>query len=120
MHTSTISSAIKGTGRRPSAATVVALTRELGDDVAGWLGAGQAVAWDPPEEASLLTGRQRKAIDELIRAMTEKREDVGNDVRSASNTRAGASPAGKHTKRVRQPEDVERVSPARSRPRSSG
>ena len=93
IHTSTISSAIKGTDRQPSAATIVALTKALGDDVAGWLGEDHAVAWEPPAESSLLTARQRKAVEEIIRAMTERREDVGSDVRTASTTQAGESPA---------------------------
>lgn len=93
IHTSTISSAIKGTDRQPSAATIVALTEALGDDVAGWLGEDHAVAWEPPAESSLLTSRQRKAVEEIIRAMTERREDVGSDVRTASTKRAGESPA---------------------------
>lgn len=96
MHTSTISSAIKGTGRKPSAATVVALTRALGDDVAEWLGAERAAAWDPPAESSLLTDRQRKAVEEIIRAMTERREDVGNDDRSAATSQAPGSGATVH------------------------
>lgn len=91
MHTSTISSAIKGAGRKPSAATVVALTRALGDDVAEWLGEERAAAWDPPAESSLLTDRQRKAVEEIIRAMTERREDVGQH--AASINQAGVSPA---------------------------
>lgn len=93
MHTSTISSAIKGTGRKPSAATVVALTRVLGDDVAEWLGEERATAWEPPAESSLLTDRQRKAVEEIIRAMTERREDVRNDDRSAATNQAEVSSA---------------------------
>jgi len=92
MHTSTISSAIKGAGRKPSAATVVALTRALGDDVAEWLGEERAAAWGPPAESSLLTDRQRKAVEEIIRAMTERREDVTGHG-PASITHAGESPA---------------------------
>ena len=96
MHTSTISSAIKGSGRRPSAATVVALTRALGDDVADWLGEERASTWEPPAESSLLTDRQRKAVEEIIRAMTERREDVGNDERSAATSQAPGSGATVH------------------------
>lgn len=72
MHTSTVSAAIKGTGRKPSAETVAALVRELGDDVAGWLGEATVRPWSPPAEASLLTDRQRRAVEELIRSMTER------------------------------------------------
>ncbi len=49
--------------------------------------------WEPPEEAMLLTDRQRKAVEEIIRAMTERREDVGNDDRSASTSNTGQQPA---------------------------
>lgn len=32
--------------------------------------------WDPPAEANLLTLRQRKAIDELIRSMAEINQEI--------------------------------------------
>ena len=91
IHTTTISSAIHGR-RRASAATVSALVEALGPDVAGWLGAGQAAAWTPPAEAALLTDRQRKAVEELIRAMAEQRQESDHD-RAPSITDAGATPA---------------------------
>lgn len=90
VHQTTLKSAITGT-RKPSVETVQRLMRALGDDVAGWLGQGRVVEWIPPAEASLLTDRQRKAVEEIIRAMTERREDVGQD--AASTRRAGESPA---------------------------
>lgn len=104
MHTSTISSAIKGTGRTPSAGTVVALTEALGEDVADWLGAPRVKSWELPAEASLLTDRQQKAVVELIKSMTEQREEVGSDDRSAPTKRAGQAPA--NVKDLRAVEDT--------------
>lgn len=86
IHTSTISSAIHGR-RRASAATVRALVDALGADVAEWLGVQAASAWTPPAESSLLTDRQRRAVEEIIRAMAEHRQEVGDhDQRSAPKT----------------------------------
>lgn len=87
VHVSTISNAIRGK-RTPSAGTISALVAVLGDDVAGWLGSVAVSPWTPPAEASLLTDRQRKAVEEIIRAMTEHRQEVGNDARSAANRQA--------------------------------
>ena len=78
VHTSTVSNAINGK-RRAAADTVRRLAEALGDDVAVWLGTEHAGPWHPPAAASLLTGRQRKAIEELIYSMTERQEnDRGN------------------------------------------
>lgn len=88
--TTTISNAI--TGRRTTSAEVVnALVKALGPDVADWLGVPRPSAWEPPAEASLLTDRQRKAVEEIIRAMTERREEVGNDERSAPTSQGEES-----------------------------
>jgi transcriptional regulator with XRE-family HTH domain len=92
VHQTTLKSAITG-ARNPSVETVRRLMKALGDDVAGWLGQDRVVEWIPPAEASLLTDRQRKAVEEIIRAMTERREDVGNDDRSAATKRAPESGA---------------------------
>lgn len=88
--TTTISNAIRGS-RATSVEVVAALVDKLGPDVADWIGSARIEEWTPPAEASLLTDRQRKAVEELIRAMTERREDVGNDERSASTNQAGQS-----------------------------
>ena len=48
----------------------------LGPDVQKWLGANVELGpYVPPAESSLLTSRQRDAVTELIRAMTERRAE---------------------------------------------
>lgn len=73
VHTSTVSSAIRGT-RKPSAETVAALAEALGADVAQWLGGQYHGPWEPPAASALLTDRQRKAVEEIIHVMTERQE----------------------------------------------
>lgn len=68
---STVSRAMDGEGQ-PSAETVDALTRILGPDVADWLGVPRTKEWAPPASAVFLTDRQRRAVEELINAMTEQ------------------------------------------------
>lgn len=88
--TTTISNAISGR-RETSVEVVDALVRTLGPDVADWLNVRRPREWSPPANASLLTDRQRKAVEELINAMTERQEnDRGN---TAAKDRAGGSPA---------------------------
>lgn len=69
LNTTTITEAISGK-RRPNPTTVAMLMNALGRDVADWLGLDYHGPWTPPPEAALLTSRQRKALDELIRSMT--------------------------------------------------
>lgn len=90
VHTSTVSNAISGK-RRAKADTVRRLAEVLGDDVAVWLGTEHAGPWQPPAAASLLTDRQRRAIEELIYSMTERQEQRDDD--TAPTTRAEASSA---------------------------
>lgn len=89
-HTSTVSAAIRGT-RRTKSEVVVALAEALGDDVAGWLGVEYHGRWSPPPAASLLTDRQRKALEELINSMTERQEHA--DARRTPTIGAGVTPA---------------------------
>ncbi|WP_106819178.1 helix-turn-helix domain-containing protein [Janibacter massiliensis] len=107
MHTSTVSAAIKGTGRKPSAETVAALVRELGDDVAGWLGEATVRPWSPPAEASLLTDRQRRAVEELIRSMAE-RPELG-EVRPRLRAVDGRPPTGIAARSAGRPGDADRA-----------
>lgn len=72
LHTSTVTGAIHGT-KEPTAETVKALCERLGDDVAEWLGFERPREWELPDEAALLTDRQREAVIELILSMTERR-----------------------------------------------
>lgn len=94
IHASTLSAAMRGQ-RNASTRVTNLLVRELGSDVARWLGRGPALGpYDPPAEASLLTSRQRKAVTELIRAIVEQRAEVVGDERDAAPTRtAGPGPA---------------------------
>lgn len=96
VHPSTISNAISGRSRA-SEETVARLVEALGDDVAGWLGRIRPRQWTPPAEASLLTDRQRKAVEELIRAMTERQEQRhGTPQEGTPNTQAAGSAANTH------------------------
>lgn len=91
LHTSTISATIKGL-REPTAETINALVAELGEDVAGWLGVPYHGEWKPPAASTLLTPRQRKALDELIVSMTVK-ELMGNAEHPAATSKPAPSPA---------------------------
>lgn len=73
----TVSNAIFG--RTETSPTVIkALVDELGEDVARWLGVTYGGEWKPPAAAVLLTDRQRDAIDFLILAMTEQRQETND------------------------------------------
>ncbi|WP_370246712.1 helix-turn-helix domain-containing protein [Nocardioides sp.] len=90
IHQSTLKDNITGK-RRPSPATIDKLVDALGEDVVNWLAVSRPSVWVPPEEAALLTARQRRALDELIRAMVgvTHRGEVRGDERDLS---AEASP----------------------------
>ena len=65
--------AILGIGTA-SPETVLRLMAELGPEVQDWI--GQRVdlgSYEPPIEAALLTTRERRALDQLIRAMAERK-----------------------------------------------
>lgn len=111
LHATTISNAIHGT-TRPDPNTLLLLQRELGDDVAGWFGVSALSAWEPPVEAALLTDRQRKAVAELILAMTEQQEHHDG----TATTRAGKRPA---TDDPGMPYDLAAKRADRERPHSS-
>lgn len=102
LHISTLSSAITGK-RQPSMGTVNRLVKALGADVAEWLDLPRMSPWTPPAAASLLTDRQRKAIDELILAMTEQKAGEGHV--PASTTPAVEAPD--HTDDPGLPEDFD-------------
>ncbi|MGG5257500.1 hypothetical protein [Phycicoccus avicenniae] len=93
LHATTISNAIHGT-TRADANTMLLLQRELGDDVAKWLNVQELKSWDPPAEAALLTDRQRKAVAEIILAMTEQQEQAdGTAITRARGSLAHIVPA---------------------------
>ncbi len=77
----------KGTTSEDTLAAVAKTLEEDVTTVAAWAGKARAVArpYSPPSEANLLTARQRRALDELIRAMAE-REEV-RDGRESAPTR---------------------------------
>lgn len=77
--------AVKGIGI-PEPETVAALVDKLGDDVQDWI--GQTVAagpYEPPSESALLTGPQRDALTDLIRAIAvgQRQKAGGEHARSA-------------------------------------
>lgn len=93
MHTSTVASAIFGR-RRASEETVAGLVKHLGEDVAAWLERTAPRPWSPPAESALLTDRQRKAVEELIKSMTERREQAnGSQAQGTPITHAAGSAA---------------------------
>jgi hypothetical protein len=62
---------------RTSPGTVHAISTALGistSDVLRYAGvpSGELGPWDPPREAHMLTGKQRKALDDLIRAVASE------------------------------------------------
>lgn len=69
LHPSTVSDLIHGR-REPVAENVARLAEKLGADVAEWLGVSYRGRWEPPAESSMLTIRQRRALEELIVSMT--------------------------------------------------
>lgn len=94
LHTSTISALISGK-RKPTVETVQLLVRELGGDVAAWLGVPVRDEYTPPPEAALLTPRQRKAVDELIRSIVADEQEEGGGGRAggpAPKTDPGSGP----------------------------
>ena len=85
-------------GRDPSPATVRALADALRLDVrrvSEWAGQARSVveSYKPPQEADLLTKRERKAINDLIRAITatrgERREEPQQGPRGPSGSGSG-------------------------------
>ena len=84
LHTSTVSDALRG-GRQAQVETIEKIASALGSDVVAWFGVPNLGEWKPPASAAMLTGRQRRAIEELINSMTE---------RQAANHGAATSQAG--------------------------
>lgn len=88
LHTSTLTNALRGGSRAPAPGTIAKIVAALGPDTAAWFGLERVEPWEPPESAALLTARQRKALTELIDAMTEGGE---GHVRAPSKTQAPGS-----------------------------
>ena len=123
-HASTISAMIYG-DRETSPDTVAKVAEVLGVDVrtvSAWVGQARTVAepYAPPAEASLLSRRQREAVDELIRAMVvpdgkEKRDGT-------AKTRAGDAGADVHELKPKPPtqEEIDQGLAAAHRTRPKG
>ena len=75
---STISAIVSGKSKRPKPANIEKIASALGVDVrvvSEWVGQKrtEATPYRPPAEADLLTERQRRAVDEIIRAIVAER-----------------------------------------------
>ena len=75
---STVSAIVSGRSRKPKPENVQKIADALGLDVrivAGWVGQERTerTRYTPPAEADLLTDRQRRAVDEIIRAIAAER-----------------------------------------------
>jgi hypothetical protein len=65
--------ALLGIGR-PNSETVVRLVSQLGPEVQQWAGLKVDLGpYEPPREAALLTERERRALDHLIRVMAGRK-----------------------------------------------
>lgn len=96
--TETVRQAMFG-GRDTSPESVRSLADALGVDVrvvSEWVGQARAVApaYTPPQEADLLTARERKAINELIRAITATRGDRHAQAQESQQGEGSASGGG--------------------------
>lgn len=98
---STVSAVVTGKSRHPKPETVQRIADALRVDVrtvAAWVGQKrtEATPYAPPPEADLLTDRQRKAVDEIIRAIVAERAsnpDATPPAVSVSDHAAGAAVA---------------------------
>lgn len=98
VHTTTVAAAIFRE-RQTKADVIVDLVNALGPDVAEWLGVPYHGPWTPPAVSSLLTERQRKALEEIINVMTEREESAHGN--AAPTAEAKLELGGKKPKRVR-------------------
>lgn len=77
IHPSSLSRIVTGRTKAPRLSTVQAIAGALNTDVvtvASWVGMTWANApetWEPPEEAALMTARQREIVEELIRQLVK-------------------------------------------------
>lgn len=103
---------LRGDHGRPDEATLLALAKVLRIPLsrlraAASLPAGETEPYRPPAESSRLSRRQRRAIDEIIRAMLESTGTGSEDdlaPRRARRTAANASrPAIKPAKKAARP-----------------
>ncbi len=63
----------------PSPETVARLMAELGPEIQDWVGQRVDLGpYEPPSEAALLTKRERRALDQLIRAIAERNRSSAN------------------------------------------
>lgn len=106
--TETARRAVHGIGvTRPD--TVSALMEVLGPDVQKWLGTHVELGpYEPPSESSMLTSRQRDALTELIRSMTERRAEDGDGrgQQSAPTSNVTPLPAAGDVDDSQVPDDV--------------
>lgn len=95
LHTTTVSRMVQGKGVA-KVENVAAVAEALGVDVrtvSEWVRQARAEVepYVPPAEADLLTRRERDALTELIRAVTESRR--AGDGNASARYQAGVSPA---------------------------
>lgn len=90
--------AIAAGRRKPKTPTIQKIADALGIDVrvvSEWVGQERTerAPYAPPAEADLLTDRQRRAVDEIIRAIVAERADSRDEPRTAAHH--GTAPAGR-------------------------
>ena len=123
LHTTTVSKMVRGVGVA-KVENVAAVAEKLGVDVrtvSDWVKQARAVSepYVAPAEADLLTQRERDALTELIRAVTESRRS--GDGNAAASTQAGGSPAVEGVRmRARTPSGPLPGSPSQEPTRSPG
>ncbi|CAN5478545.1 hypothetical protein BH10ACT8_BH10ACT8_00660 [soil metagenome] len=104
LHHDTVARYLGGSHGRPDESTLTALAAVLGVGLADLrraadLPSDEVEPYLPPAEASRLTRRQRRAVDELIRAMVQpprtaagpQRHEPGDVVRLEDHGQTGAS-----------------------------
>lgn len=94
---------LRGDHGRPDEETLVALAQVLALPLnelraAAELPAGETEPYRPPAEASRLSRRQRRAVDEIIRAMLEQ-APAGKPVSELKPRRRGGTDAGSQAAR---------------------
>ena len=91
---------LRGDHGRPDEATLLALSKVLRIPLsklraAASLPVGETEPYHPPAESSRLSRRQRRAIDEIIRAMLESTDTGGQDELSPRRVRRATAGSGR-------------------------
>lgn len=103
--------AIAAGRRKPKAGTIQKIADALGVDVrvvSAWVGQERTerAPYAPPAEADLLTDRQRRAVDEMIRAIIAERASGRHD--DQENDDAPATAGGSAMEDSAQPDGITR------------